>query len=319
MNKIVSILFCLLPAVAAAQSDFPNKPLRLVVPFAPGGATDVVARLLGVKLSEGLKQQVLVENRPGAGATLATDQISKATADGYTLLMTAFPSITTAPLINPNVRYDPVRDFTHIAMIGTFPNGFVVRADSAIRSVADFVAYAKANPGKLSYGSAGPASAGHLTGELLKQLAGIDIVHIPYKGAAPAFVDLLGGQTVAIFDGMINATNQARAGKIRLLAVSSEKRLATHPDLPTLNETVKGVVGVSWFGVATAPRLPQPILERLETEILRALAAPEVQTRLGDTGMTITALRSPDYVAFIKEDIRKWAPIVKAAKLDQVQ
>lgn len=319
MKKLLFILSFLLPLMAAAQSAFPTKPLRLVVPFPPGGATDVVARLLGVKLSEGLKQQVLIENRPGAGATLATDQIAKAIPDGYTLLMTAFPSITTAPLINPNVRYDPVHDFTHIAMIGTFPNGFVVRADSPIRSVAEFVAYAKANPGRVSYGSAGPASAGHLTGELLKQLAGIDIVHIPYKGAAPAFVDLLGGQLVAVFDGMINATNQAKAGKIRLLAVSSETRLATHPELPTLSETVKGVIGVSWFGVAAPPRLPQPILERLETEILRALAAPEVQTRLGDTGMTITALRSPDYVAFIKEDIRKWAPIVKAAKLDQVQ
>jgi tripartite-type tricarboxylate transporter receptor subunit TctC len=319
MKILLAMLFCLSPLLATAQGEYPNRPVRLIVPFPPGGATDVVARLLAVKLSDGLKQQVVIENRPGAGATLATEQISKAAADGYQLLITAFPSITTAPLINPNVRYDPVRDFTHIAMIGSFPNGFVVRADSPIKSMADFIAYAKANPGKVSYGSAGPASAGHLTGELLKQLADIDIVHIPYKGAAPAFVDLLGGQLVAVFDGMINATNQARAGKIRLLAVSSERRLPTHPDLPTLDETVKGVVGMSWFGVAAPPRLPQPIAERLETEILRALATPEVQTRLGDTGMTITALRSADSVSFIQSDIRKWAPVVKAAKLEQVQ
>jgi tripartite-type tricarboxylate transporter receptor subunit TctC len=233
--------------------------------------------------------------------------------------MTALPSISTAPLINRNVRYDPVRDFTHIAMIGTFPNGFVVRADSPIKSLAEFVDFARANPGKVSYGSAGPASAGHLTGELLKQRAGIDIVHIPYKGAAPAFLDLLAGQLTAVFDGMINATNQAKAGKIRLLAVSSEQRLPTHPDLPTMNETVKGVAGVSWFGVAAPPRLPQPILERLETEVVRALAAPEVQTRLADTGMTITALRSAPFLAFIQEDIRKWAPVVKSAKLEQTQ
>ena len=319
MKRLHAMLFCLLPLMAAAQGDFPSKPLRLVVPFPPGGSTDVVARLLAVKLGEQLKQQIVIENRPGAGATLATDQIARSAPDGYTLLMTAFPSITTAPLINPNVRYDPLRDFTHIAMIGTFPNGFVVRADSPIRSMADFVAYAKANPGKVSYGSAGPASAGHLTGELLKQLAGIEIVHIPYKGAAPAFIDLLGGQTVAVFDGLINATNQARAGKIRLLAVSSEQRLATHPDLPTINETVKGVVGVSWFGVAAPPKLPQPILERLETEIIRSLGAPEVQTRLGETGMAITGLRSADLIAFIQADIRKWAPIVKTAKLEQGQ
>ena len=308
------ILLC--PLISLAQGDYPNKPVRLVVPFPPGGATDVVARLLGAKMGEGLKQQVVVENRPGAGATLATDQISKAAPDGYTLLMTALPSITTAPLTNPNVRYDPLRDFTHIAMIGTFPNGFVVRVDSPIRSLAEFVAFARANPGKVSYGSAGPASAGHLTGELLKQLAGIEIVHIPYKGAAPAFLDLLAGQLTAVFDGMINATNQAKAGKIRLLAVSSEGRLATHPDLPTMDETVKGVIGVSWFGVAAPPRLPAPILERVENEVVRALAAPEVQTRLADTGMTITALRSADYAAFIREDIRKWAPVVKSAKLE---
>jgi tripartite-type tricarboxylate transporter receptor subunit TctC len=319
MKKLLAMLLCLLPVLAVAQGDFPNKPVRLIVPFPPGGATDVVARLLSVKLGEGLKQQVVIENRPGAGATLATEQVAKMAPDGYNLLMTAFPSITTAPLINPNVRYDPVRDFTHIAMIGSFPNGFVVRADSPIKSVADFVAYARTNPGKVSYGSAGPASAGHLTGELLKQLAGIEIVHIPYKGAAPAFVDLLGGQLVAVFDGMINAATQARAGRIRLLAVSSERRLATHPELATLDETVKGVVGMSWFGVAGPPRLPQPIADKLETEVLRALAAPEVQSRLGETGMTITALRSPEAVAFIREDIRKWAPVVKTAKLEQAQ
>jgi len=315
MKKFLVLLFWL-PLTVAAQADYPNKPVRLIVPFPPGGATDVVARLLAVKLGEGLKQQVVIENRPGAGATLATDQVAKMAPDGYNLLMTAFPSITTAPLVNPNVRYDPVRDFTHIAMIGTFPNGFVVRADSPIKSIAEFVAYAKANPGKVSYGSAGPASAGHLTGELLKQLARIDIVHIPYKGAAPAFVDLLGGQLVAVFDGMINASNQARAGRIRLLAVTSEVRLATHPDLPTLHETVPGVIGVSWFGVAAPPKLAQPILERVESEVIRALDAPEVQARLGETGMNITALRSADFVGFIQADIRKWAPIVKAAKLD---
>ena len=315
MIRLLCLLALLLPALAGAQGDFPNRPVRLVVPFPPGGATDVVARLLALRLSEGLRQQVVIENRPGAGATLATDQIAKATPDGYTLLMTAFPSITTAPLVNPSVRYDPLRDFTHIAMVGTFPNGFVVRADSPIHSMADFVAYAKANPGKVSYGSAGPASAGHLTGELLRQLAGIEIVHIPYKGAAPAFIDLLGGQLVAVFDGMINATNQAKAGKIRLLAVSSPERLPTHPELPTIDETVKGVVGVSWFGVAAPARLPAAVAERLESEILRALEAPDVRSRLGDTGMTITALRSAQLVEFIRADIRKWTPIVKAAKL----
>jgi tripartite-type tricarboxylate transporter receptor subunit TctC len=291
--------------------------VKLVVPFPPGGSTDVVARLLGGKLSEALGEPVVIENRPGAGAALGTEVVAKAAPDGYTLLITALPSIVTAPLTNPNVRYDPLKDLTHIAMIGSFPNALVVRTDSPLHSVADLVAYAKANPGKLFYGSAGPGSAGHLTGELLRLRAGIDIVHVAYKGAAPAFADLLAGQITADFDGVINAVNQARAGRIRLLAVSSPARLAKHPELPTIEETVKGVAGESWFGLAGPAALPAPIAQRLEIETLRALEAPQVRQRLEDTGMTITALRSPQFVAFIRADIRKWEPVVKSAKLNQ--
>src|SRR3954452_13776439 len=257
------LLVALIPLMAIAQ-EYPSRAIRLVVPFPPGGSTDVVARLLASKLSEGFKQPVVVENRPGAGATLGTEVVAKASADGYTLLITALPSIVTGPLTSHEVRYDPLKDLTHIAMIGSFPNALVVRADSPIESVGALVAYAKANPGKLFYGSAGPGSAGHLTGELLRLRAGIDIMHVAYKGAAPAFADLLAGQLTADFDGMINAANQARAGRIRLLAVSSEKRLANYPDLPTLDETVKGVAGESWFGLAGPAALPVPIVRSEE-------------------------------------------------------
>ena len=317
MKRLLFLLAILLPLGAAAQSDFPSRPLKLVVPFPPGGSTDVVARLLAAKFDQGLGQPVVVENRPGAGATLATEFVAKAAPDGYTLLMTALPSIVTGPLTNRNVRYDPLHDLTHLAMIGSFPNALVVRADSPIRSVADLVAYAKANPGKLFYGSAGPGSAGHLTGELLRLRAGIDIVHVAYKGAAPAFADLLGGQIGADFDGMINAVNQARAGHVRLLAVSSERRLASHPDLPTIEETVKGVSGDSWFGLAAPAGLPANVSQRLEAEALRALALPDVRSRLEQTGMTITGLHGAQFVEFIRADIVKWTPVVKAAKLDQ--
>ena len=317
MKRIVFLIVAWLPALALAQADFPNRPLKLVVPFPPGGSTDIVGRLLATKFEQALGQAVIVENRPGAGATLGTEAVAKATPDGYTILITALPSIVTAPLTNHALRYDPLRDLTHIAMIGSFPNALVVRADSPLRSVADLVAYAKANPGKLFYGSAGPGSAGHLTGELLKQLAGIDIVHIPYKGAAPAFADLLSGQLGADFDGMINAVNQARAGRIRLLAVSSEQRLTTHPDLPTIEETVKGVAGESWFGIAGPAGLPSPIVQRLEAEAVRALDSADVRGRLEETGMTVTPLRGAQFVEFIRDDIRKWAPVVKSARLDQ--
>jgi tripartite-type tricarboxylate transporter receptor subunit TctC len=312
----LALLVLFLPLIAVAQ-EFPSRPVKLVVPFPPGGSTDVVARLLSTKLSDGFKQPVVVENKPGAGATLGTEQVAKATPDGYTLLITALPSIVTGPLTNREVRYDPLKDLTHITMIGSFPNALVVRADSPLDSMAALVAYAKANPGKLFYGSAGPGSAGHLTGELLRLRAGIDIEHVSYKGAAPAFADLLSGAIGADFDGVINAVNQARAGRIRLLAVSSPTRLATHPELPTIEETVKGVVGESWFGLAAPANLPPAIVQRVEAETLRALQAADVRQRLEDTGMTITAMRGPAFVDFIQADIRKWTPVIKAAKLDQ--
>jgi tripartite-type tricarboxylate transporter receptor subunit TctC len=312
----LALLVLFVPLLALAQ-EFPSRPLKLVVPFPPGGSTDVVARLLSTKLSEGLRQPVVVENKPGAGATLGTEQVAKTAPDGYTLLITALPSIVTGPLTSREVRYDPLKDLTHIAMIGSFPNALVVRADSPLDSVAALVSYAKANPGKLFYGSAGPGSAGHLTGELLRMRAGIDIAHVSYKGAAPAFADLLSGSIGADFDGVINAVNQARAGRIRLLAVSSAARLASHPELPTIDETVKGVVGESWFGLAAPAGLPATVVQRVEAETLRALQAPDVRKRLEDTGMTLTGMRGPAFVDFIQADIRKWTPVIRAAKLDQ--
>ncbi|MBV9190565.1 MAG: tripartite tricarboxylate transporter substrate binding protein [Betaproteobacteria bacterium] len=314
---LLALATALVPVFAAAQAPYPTRPVKLVVPFPPGGSTDIVARLLGGKLSESLGQPVVIENKPGAGAALGTETVAKAAPDGYTVLITALPSIVTAPLTNPNVRYDPLRDLTHIAMIGSFPNALVVRSDSPLKSVADLVAYAKANPGRLFYGSAGPGSAGHLTGELLRERAGIDIVHIPYKGAAPAFADLLAGQIGADFDGVLNALHQAQAGRIRLLAVSSSQRLPQHPDLPTIDETVKGVSGDSWFGLAGPANLPAAITQRLEAETVRALDAPDVRSRLEDTGMTVTALRGSAFVDFIRADISKWTSVIKSAKLEQ--
>ena len=314
--KRLLLLLVVVPLVALAQADFPSRSVRLVVPFPPGGSTDVVARLLGAKLGEALGQPVVIENRPGAGATLGTEVVVTAAPDGYTLLMTAFPSITTAPISNPAVHYDPLRDFTHIAMICTFPNALVVRSDAPFRSVADLIAYAKQNPGRIFYGSAGPGSAGHLTGELLRRKAGIQIEHVPYKGAAPAFADLLAGQISASFDGVINAVSQARAGKIRILAVSSEERLAAQPDIPTIAETVKGVAGESWFGLAGPAGIPPSIEQKLEHDTLEALQAPEVRGRLSETGMNVTALGSAELVKFIERDIQKWTPIIKGAKLN---
>ncbi len=304
-----------LAPAARAQADWPNRPLRMVVPFAPGGATDVTARLVAQRLSETLKQQVVVENRPGGGSIVGTDFVAKAAPDGYTLVMAANSCVAPGPLMRATMPYDALKDFVHIALVGTFPNGFVVRSGHAAKSLAEFVAMARAKPGVFNYSSAGVGSSGFLSGELLKQKAGIDIVHIPYKGTGPATADLLGGQIDAMFDGLVTATPHIRSGRLRLMAVTSETRARTFPDVPTTNEIVPGVVGAAWFGVSGPARLPAAIVERLEAEIRKVLALPDVQTRLGDIGMTVVAGGQRDYLAHINAENARYGPVIAAAKV----
>ena len=296
-----------------AQSDYPSRVLRLVVPFAPGGATAVTARLVAQRLSDGLKQQVLVENRPGGGSIVGTDFVAKAAPDGYTLAMVANSGIAPGPLMRASMPYDALADFTHLVLVGSFPNGLVVRADHPARSMAELVALARARPGVLNYSSAGVGSSGFLSGELLKQKAGVDIVHIPYKGSGPATADLLGGQLDAMFDGLVTATSHVRSGRMRLLAVTSAERARTCPEVPSTNEVVPGVVGAAWFGVSAPARLPQAIAERLSGEILKVLALPEVKTRLGDIGMTVRAGGPREYLAHIAAENNLYGPLIRAA------
>ena len=318
MNRrpfLLGALGATLPLAARAQADWPNRPLRMVVPFAPGGATDVTARLVAQRLSDALKQQVVVENRPGGGSIVGTDFVAKAAPDGYTLVMAANSCIAPGPLMRTSMPYDAVRDLTHIALVGTFPNGFVVRADHPAKSLAEFVAMARAKPGVLNYSSAGVGSSGFLSGELLKQKAGIDIVHIPYKGTGPATADLLGGQLDAMFDGLVTATPHIRSGRMRLMAVTGETRARTFPEVPTTAEIIPGVVGAAWFGVSAPARLPAAIAERLEAEIRKLLALPEVLARLGDIGMTVVAGGQREYAAHIQAENARYGPVIAAAKV----
>ena len=318
MNRrpfLLGALGATLPLAARAQADWPNRPLRMVVPFAPGGATDVTARLVAQRLSDALKQQVVVENRPGGGSIVGTDFVAKAAPDGYTLVMAANSCIAPGPLMRTTMPYDAVRDLTHIALVGTFPNGFVVRADHPAKSLAEFVAMARAKPGVLNYSSAGVGSSGFLSGELLKQKAGIDIVHIPYKGTGPATADLLGGQLDAMFDGLVTATPHIRSGRMRLMAVTGETRARTFPEVPTTGEIIPGVVGAAWFGVSAPARLPAAIAERLEAEIRKLLALPEVLARLGDIGMTVVAGGQREYAAHIQAENARYGPVIAAAKV----
>ena len=302
-------------ATASLAQNYPARSIKLIVPFPPGGSTDVVARLLAQRLGDALKQPVVVENKPGVGSVLGTDFVAKAAPDGYTLLVAANSSIAPGPLMRSNMPYDPIKDFVHSAMIGSFPNGFMVRADHPAKTMQEFLALARARPGSINYASAGIGTSGFLSGELLKQTAQINMVHIPYKGSGPAITDLLGGQLDALFEGLVTATGYAKSGKLRLLAVTSERRVKSFPDVPTLSEVVPGVSGAAWFGISAPAKTPAAITERLQAEVLAIVQSPDMQTRLTDLGMTPLAFGSADYLAFINNENRKWAPVIKAANV----
>lgn len=300
---------------AAMAQGFPARPVKLIVPFPPGGSTDVIARMVAQRLSDAWKIAVVVENKPGGGSVLGTDAAAKAPADGYTLVVAANPGIAPGPLMRSAMPYDSLKDFTHLALLGTFPNGFVVRTAHSAKTMADFIAMARAKPGVMNYASAGLGSAGFLTGELLKQAAGIDMVHVPYKGSAPAITDLFGGQLDGMFESLVTATAYVRAGKLRLIAVSGDQRSKQFPDIPTLNELVPGVTGGAWFGISAPARLPTDIAHRIQTEVQAVVNAPDMQARLTELGMTPLPLGGADYLAFIQAENRKWGPVIKAGKI----
>ena len=299
----------------AQAQNFPIRPIKLVVPFPPGGSTDVIARMMAQKLAEALKVNVVVENKAGVGSVLGTDAVAKSVPDGYTLLVSANPAIAPGPLMRRNMPYDAFLDFTHLALLGTFPNGFVVRADHPAKTMSEFVAMARARPGVLNYASAGLGSSGFLTGELLKQAAGIDMVHVPYKGSGPAITDLIGGQLDGMFESLVTATNYVRGGKLRLLSVSAEVRNKNFPDVPALTEIVPGVVGGAWFGISAPAKLPLPIANRLQTEIQAIVNAPEMLLRLNEMGMTPMPLTGPEFIAFLQAENRRWGPLIRAGKI----
>ena len=304
-----------LTPLAYAQDPYPSRPIKLIVPFAPGGATDVIGRLMAQKLADALKATVVVDNRPGAGSVLGTDAAAKSQPDGYTLVMTNGSAITTGPFLRSSMPYKPVEDFSHLVLIGTFPNAFVVRADNPAKSFAEFVAMARSKPGALNFSSAGVGSAGFLTGEMLRQTGGVLMTHVAYKGTGPATIDLLGGQIDALFDGLPTAAAQVKAGKLRVLAVTGSKRAAMFPDAPTMNEVIPGIVGEAWFGISVPARTPAAIADKLEAELARIVAAPDVQARLGELGMTPMGVSRKEFSTFLRVESDRWGPIIKAANI----
>ena len=314
-----TLLLACLPFAAAAQAgSFPNKPIRIVVPFPPGGATDAAARLVAVKMGEHWGQPVVVDNRAGAGGNVGSDLVAKAPADGYTLVMGVTGSHAINTSLYSKLPYDPVADFVAISQVAVVPNVLVVHPSVPAKNLAELVALAKKEPGKLNYASLGNGTAAHLGMEMLKSEAGVDIAHVPYKGSAPAVSDLLAGQVQMMVDGLPSALPHVKAGKLRAIALTSLRRAPSLPDLPTIAETYPGFYADAWSGLFAPKGTPQPVVDKLSAEVQRILKLPEVREKLTALGAEPVGSTQAEFTAHVKREIDKWAKVVKTsgAKVD---
>jgi tripartite-type tricarboxylate transporter receptor subunit TctC len=313
--RTASAALLALAAGSAIAQAYPNKPLRWLIPFSAGGPTDVLARAIAPKLGEALGQAVVVENRVGAGGSLAMDAVAKAAPDGYTIGMGHTGTQAINPHIYAKLPYDPLRDFAPITPVVSYVNVLVVNPNVPARSVGELVAYAKANPDKVSFASGGKGATNHLSGELLKALTGAPMLHVPYKGSAPALVDVIAGNATSMFDILVTSLPQIRAGKVRALAVTSSKRSSYAPEIPTMVEA--GVAGYGeagsdlWFGVFAPAGTPRPIVDRLNAELVKALRTPEVSERIRQQAYDTWTLTPDEFAAFLRTDHAKWGQVVK--------
>jgi tripartite-type tricarboxylate transporter receptor subunit TctC len=295
---------------AQAQDTYPSKPITLIVPQAAGGANDAIARVLAQRLSEQLHQSVVVDNKPGAGGTLATANTARAKPDGYTLLVTADSAHVIGPALYKNPGFDPVKDFTPVASLAVIPSVMIVAAGAPYKSPADIVQAAKAQPGKLSYGSGGVGNSAHLAGELFKSIAGIDVIHVPYKGSSPALTDVMGGQLDYMLD--TGAYGQLKGGKVRAVAVASAARHPLLPGVPTFEELgIKGMQMNAWYGLAAPAGTPAAIVERLNGAVQAAFQAGDLGKRLTDVGAELRPGTAASFAAFWNAELQRYAGLVK--------
>jgi tripartite-type tricarboxylate transporter receptor subunit TctC len=295
-----------------AQDSYPNKAITLVVPVPPGGAADFIARLIGQKLSEAVGQPVVISNRGGAGGTIASDNVAKSTPDGYTLMLNSITTHGIGPHLYASLPYDSVRDFTPVILVAKLPLIMSINAGHDMKSVADVIAYAKANPGKLSFASSGNGGAPHLAGELFQTVAGIRMLHVPYRGSGPAVVDVGAGRVDIMFDAVPSLLALIQAGKLRPLAAASAERNPIVPDAPTFNELgVKGMEISLWYGIAGPAGLPQPVVQRLNRELAAILKAAEIRDAFARQGATASGGTPQDYAAFMREESSRWGDVVR--------
>ena len=315
-----TLLACLLAALAMpawAQAEFPNRPIRLIVTVPPGGAADFIARLAGAKLAEALGQPVLVENRGGAGGTIAADAVAKAAPDGYTLLQNSITTHGVGPHLYAKLPYDPVKDFAPVSGLALLPLIMAVNADLPVKNIDEFISYSRKTG--LNFASSGNGGAPHMAAELFKSVTGAPITHVPYKGSGPAVADLVGGRVQIMFDAAPSLIQHVRSGKLRVLAAASAQRNRLLPEVPTFAELGHPKVSVSlWYGLLAPAGTPRPVIERLNREALKALESPEIRDKLLAQGAEPMPTSPQAFAAFMQEEMAKWAPVVKQAgvKLD---
>jgi tripartite-type tricarboxylate transporter receptor subunit TctC len=313
MRRYALLVVALFSGICSAQTArFPEKPVRFVVGFTPGGPSDILARALGQKLAEGWSQQVVIENRPGAGGNIAAEVVAKSAPDGYTWLLGNNSVLATNQFLYRKLGYDPVRDFAPVVLVALQPNILVVNPAVAVESVKDLIALARSRPGALNYASSGSGAAAHLAGELFKAMTGVDMVHVPYKGAQPALTDVIAGQAQLMFATSASVIPYIKAGRLRALAVTTAQRSATVPELPTLSEAgVPGFEAITWHGVVVPAATPAPLVEQLNGDIAKVLRMKDVRERFESLGAEVAAGTPRDFAEYIAREIPKWAKVVK--------
>jgi tripartite-type tricarboxylate transporter receptor subunit TctC len=320
MHRRTVLAVPLLLAASRAQTQaYPSKPIHIVVTVSAGGSIDTIARSIGEALSQKVGQPVIVENKPGAGGNIGADAVAKAAPDGYVILMGAVATHAINPTLYKNIPYDAVRDFQPVTQVASTPNVLVVNPSLPVTTVREFIAYAKAHPGQLNFGSGSTGSAGHLAGELFKKMAGVEMTHIPYKGAGPAMQDLIGGQIQLMCDNLASSLGQIRAGKVRALAVTTAQRTSLAPQLPTIAESgLPGFDISTWFGIFLPAHAPREVVDRLHGEFVRALSAPDVREKMAHLGAEPVGNTPEEFAAYIRSESRKYADVIRAsgAKVD---
>jgi tripartite-type tricarboxylate transporter receptor subunit TctC len=314
-RAVLAAALAALSQVAFAQA-YPTRPITMLAGFAAGGSVDTVARIVAKKLADNLGQNVLVDNKAGAGGVVATQQVARSAPDGYTILLAAVGSLAVSPHIIAKIGYDPLRDLAPITMAVVFSNVIVVHPSFPAKTLTEFVQLAKASPGKIGYGSSGIGGTGHLAGEMFAMTAGIDIVHVPYKGGAPAMQDLLGGQIQVIVGTPVTSVPHIKSGKIRALATTGLARAAIMPDVPTIAESgYPGFEAINWYAYVAPARTPKEIIARLNKEIVQVLSTPEVREQLGHHGVEARTSTPEALAKFMESELATWGKVVKAAKI----